>query len=158
MRLILGLGTSAANRALSEIHSLPTRLGGNYIAASATNGPCPLSRKHWLEIHQALGLPYPNHQVIPLNVELDTFQRAPYRRRKDFPPYYNGGIVYSPWAAGLGDVWRDHLERIYQLAPHITGFNKKISNQPSLATAIHSLQLQGHGFRLLPDAYHVRWT
>ena len=90
-------------------------------------------------------------------MELDTFQRARYRREDRFPPYYNGGIVYSPWAAGLGNLWREHLERIRNLPPHVTGADNIISNQPSLATAIHALQLQGYRFQLLPDAYNVRW-
>jgi len=142
---------------LSEIHELPAALGGDCISAAASIGPCRVESERWIKIHEALDLPYPEDQVIPLNLELDTFQCAPYRDREDFPPYYNGGLVYAPWASGLGDVWRDHLIRIFDIAPDIKGPKEMISNQPSLATAIHELQLQGFDFRLLPDEYHVRW-
>jgi len=141
----------------SEIHGLPAALGGDCIAAAASNGPCRVPPHRWAKIHRALGLPYPTSQVIPLDRELDTFQCAPYRDREDFPPHYNGGMVYAPWASGLGEVWRDHLVRIFEIEPNIKGPKKQVSNQPSLATAIHELQLQGVAFRPLPDEYHVRW-
>ncbi|MFV2090764.1 MAG: hypothetical protein ACC642_08910, partial [Pseudomonadales bacterium] len=116
----------------SKIHELPAAVGGDCIAAAASNGPCPVPSHRWIKIHEALGLPYPKNQVIPLNLELDTFECASYRDRKDFPPYYNGGVVYAPWESRLGDVWRDHMTRIFDIAPDIKGPEMKPSNQPSL--------------------------
>ena len=49
------------------------------------------------------------------------------------------------------------MVRILELAPDILGAQKKVSNQPSLATAIHALRLQGMEFRRLPKEYHVVW-
>lgn len=141
----------------SEIGDLSARVGHDCIAAAATNGPCPVARDRWVEIHDALDLAYPEGQVIPLNHELDTFQCAPYRDRQDFPPYYNGGVVYAPWASGLGDVWLDHMNRMIQSSPDIKLSRNNVSNQPSLATAFRQLELQGFGIRLLPDEYNVRW-
>lgn len=144
---------------LSDITDLPDSLASDCIAAAAANGPCRVASEHWRKIHEALELPYPEGRVIPLNLELDTFQCAPYRHRShdDLPPYYNGGIVYAPWASGLGGRWLDHLMRIYEIAPDIKGPGKLVSNQPSLATSVHELQLQGVNFRLLPPEYHARW-
>ena len=142
---------------LSEIHDLPSALGGDFISAAASIGPCRIPTHRWISAHEALGLPYPENQVVPLNRKLDTFQCAPYRAQEDFPPYYNGGIVYAPWASRLGEVWRDHLTRFLESSPDILGAKRKFRNQPSLATAIHELQLKGFGFRLLPDDYHVLW-
>jgi len=138
---------------LSEIHDLPEIIGRNCIAAAATNGPCVISTRKWQNIHKTLGIPYPENHVIPLNLELDTFQCAPYQKRKDFPPYYNGGIVFAPWQCKLGSVWQNHLIRISE----VTNRKAKRSNQPSLATSITYLQTQGFDFQLLPPEYHVRW-
>ena len=142
---------------LSEIHGLPTALGGEFISAAPSIGPCRVPSDRWIKAHEAIGLPYPDNRVIPLNLALDTFQCAPYRKREDFPPYYNGGIVFASWESGLGDVWRDHLTRFLEFSPDILGAKRRFRNQPSLATAIHALQLNGFGFRLLPDEYHVHW-
>jgi hypothetical protein len=142
---------------LSEIHELPGALGDNCISAAASNGPCRLGANQWRLIHEALDVPYPKYQVTPLNRDLDTFQCAPYRDWTEFPPYYNGGIVFAPWASHMGDVWRDHLVRIFEIDPNIRGPKNEVSNQPSLATAIHELHHRGFEFRLLPDEYHVRW-
>jgi hypothetical protein len=142
---------------LSEIHDLSSALGSDCISASAANGPRRGPEDRWLKIQEALRLPDPQNRVIPLNLELDTFQCAPYRDREYLPPYYNGGVVYAPWASRLGDVWRDHFMRIFDIAPNIRGPKGKVSNQPSLVTAIAQLQLQGFDFQLLPDEYHVRW-
>ena len=73
--------------------------------------------------------------------------------RIDFPPYYNGGIVFSPWKSKLGDVWLDHLKKISEVGKR----KAKTSNQPPLATAITLLQNQGFKFQLLPPEFHVRW-
>ena len=142
---------------LSEIHDLPSALGSDCVAASASMGPCRVPESRWLKIHETLDLTYPKNKIIPLNLELDTFQCDRYRDREYLPPYYNGGMVYAPWASGLGDVWRDHFIRIFDIDPNINGPKQKVSNQPSLATAITQLRFQGFGFQLLPDEYHVRW-
>ena len=142
---------------LSEFHELSCKLGGDCIAAAASNGATMLSREKWRKIYAVFGMPCPENEVIPLNRELDTFQCAPYRDKKKFLPYYNGGVVYAPWRSKLGEVWQNHLIRIFDIAPHIMGPMGKVSNQPSLATAIAHLQLQGFDFQLLPAQYHVRW-
>ena len=138
---------------LSDISDLPAILGEDCIAAAAAAGPCIVPPAQWRRIHEMLGLAYPENQVEPLSLELDTFQCAPYRQREEFPPYYNGGIVYAPWRSELGRVWHDHFVKITAVAER----KAKISNQPALATAIEHLQTRGFRFRLLPDVYHVRW-
>ena len=130
---------------LSDISDLPARLGSDCIAAAAANGPCIVRPDQWHHIHEMLGLTYPENQVIPLNLDLDTFQCAPYRERKEFPPFYNGGIVYAPWRSELGKVWQDHFVQITAVAKR----KAKRSNQPPLATAITYLQSKGFDFRLL---------
>lgn len=142
---------------LSEFHMLSETIGTNCIAAAASNGATMLRREKWQKIYSTLGMTVPDKQVIPLNRSLDTFHGAPYRDKTHFYPYYNGGIVYAPWRSKMGEVWQDHLLRIAELEPNITGPMGEISNQPSLATTIAHLQLQGFGFQLLPDEYHVRW-
>lgn len=138
---------------LSGIQDLPSMIGEDCIAAAAANGPCIVPRHQWLRVHDMLQLPYPKNNVVPLNLDLDTFQCAPYRDRQDLPPYYNSGVVYAPWRCGLGEVWQNHMVRISEIAKG----KAKISNQPAFATAVAYLQLQGFGFRLLPASYHVRW-
>ena len=138
---------------LSSIHQLLEVLGENCISASATNGPCIVPPKEWREVHEMLSIPYPEQQVVPLNKEVDCFLSLPYRDWEFFPPYYNGGIVFSPWDSGLGEIWRGHLIKITEIAER----KAKRSNQPSLCTAITYLQTKGVNFQLLPDEYHVRW-
>ncbi|MCJ8329113.1 MAG: hypothetical protein HRT89_00090 [Lentisphaeria bacterium] len=138
---------------LSDISGLSTAVGSDCIAAATANGLGLNSTARWRDIHESLGLAYPDGHTIPLSLQLDTYECANYRDCKlnELAPYYNGGIIYAPWESSLGDVWRDHLIRISEIDP------KRSSNQPSLATAIHELQLKGIKFRLLPDEYHVRW-
>ena len=138
---------------LSEINDLSNILGDQCISAAATNGPSIVPGHQWPGIYEMLGISQPENNVIPLNVELDTFQREPYKDQTVFPPYYNGGILYAPWCSNIGEVWLDHLQRISKIAKR----KAKISNQPSLATAITLLQQKGFNFQLLPDEYHVRW-
>ncbi|MBL4672053.1 MAG: hypothetical protein JKX81_07300 [Arenicella sp.] len=138
---------------LGEIQQLLPLLGENCISAAATNGPSIVPSHVWPKIFQLLDMPTPDYDVIPLNIELDTYQSEEYRDRTDFPPYYNGGIVFAPWESQLGDVWCNHLERIRPL----TQRKARRSNQPSLATAITYLRQQGTDFELLPPAFHTRW-
>ena len=142
---------------LSDIQGLITQIGPDSIAASASFGRCRVPEDRWRKIHESLELPFPEEQVIPLNLELDTFQCEMYRTSDYFPPYYNGGMVFCPWASGLGELWREHFYRILSIDSNITGPGKKISNQPSLATAITQLQLAGVSFRFIPREFHVCW-
>jgi hypothetical protein len=142
---------------MSDIYDLLADLGSDCVAASTSIGRCRVREDRWRRIHQAMEIPFPEHQVIPLNLELDTFQCEIYRDSDYFPPYYNGGMVFAPWASGMGDMWRDHFQRIFEIDPDIKGPDRKVSNQPSLATAITQMQRQGIEFRLIPDEYHVRW-
>ena len=138
---------------LSDITPLKDLIGENCISAAAANGPCVVPPKDWKEIHDMLGIDYPDENLQPLNLKLDTFQCEPYRDRTELPPFYNGGIVYAPWQSALGTIWRDHLIQISKVAKR----KAKISNQPSLATAITKLKSSGYSFKLLPDEYHTRW-
>jgi hypothetical protein len=138
---------------LSEINDLANILGDQCISAAATNGPSIVPGHQWPGIYEMLGITQPEKNVIPLNIELDTFQCEPYREQTVFPPYYNGGILYAPWSSDIGKVWLDHLPRISKVAKR----KAKISNQPSLATAITLMEQKGFSFQLLPNEYHVRW-
>jgi len=143
---------------LSDIQGLPASLGGgDCIAATPSLGPRRKGPELWRKIYEHLGLPFPEDQVIPLNRELDTFQCADYRDWDHFTPYYLGALIYAPWASRLGDTWRDHMARVFEIAPNIRGPGQKVSNQPSLATAIHALRLRGVDLRMLPDEYRVHW-
>lgn len=142
---------------LAELNDLHDRFDRECIAAASSNAPFPASRESWPRIYKKLGIPVPKSHVVPLNLQLDTFKCVPYRDQKDFPPYYNGGVIYAPWRCELGEVWRSHLTRILRLSSRIIKPKAKASNQPSLATAIAHLQSQGFNFQLLPDEYHVRW-
>jgi len=142
---------------MSDIQGLISEVGPDCVAASASFGRCPVPADRWRKVHQALEMPFPTKQVIPLNLELDTFQCEIYRESDYFPPYYNGGMIFCPWKSGLGALWLEHFERILEVDSNITGPDNKISNQPSLATAITQLQQQGVAFRFIPCEYHVCW-
>jgi hypothetical protein len=142
---------------LSDIHGLLSDLGCDCIAGSASIGRCRVPNDRWSRVHEALGIPFPEDQVIPINLALDTFQCAIYRDSDYFPPYYHGGMLFAPWSSGLGEMWHDHLHRIFAIDPDIKGPGGLPSNQPSLATAITEMQRQGWEFRFIPDAYHVHW-
>lgn len=142
---------------LSDLRGLAETLGPDCLAASPANGPYPASKEHWPQIYASLGLPMPEREVIPVNLELDTFRSVAFRDRTDFPPLYNGGVVFAPWRSGLGGVWRDHLRRIFEMSARYMGSRARRSNQPSLATAMALLEGKGFRFRLLPNEYNVRW-
>lgn len=152
---------------LSDISPLSDLIKGNCISAAPANGPCIVPVDQWKRVHRMLGLDYPQHHLDPLNLELDTFQCAPYRDRSVgtprykghdyYPAYYNGGVVYSPWEAHLGEIWYQHLLEICEQEPDIRDGRGNVSNQPSLATAVNYLQSRGFHFQLLPSEYHVRW-
>ena len=138
---------------LSEIQNLSRVLGTDCVSAAPANGPCIIPLKTWERYHEMLNIPFKRQNVVPLNRELDTFQCVSYRSRSFFPAFYNGGIVYTPWKAGLGEIWMEHMEKITSIGKG----KARRSNQPPLATSIAYLQSNGYKFRLLPPEYHVRW-
>lgn len=119
----------------------------------------------WRRIYQTVGLPYPGptgscwcgDERLAAARRLTGEQRALCRH---MPPYYNGGVVLSPWALDLGTIWRRHLERILPLfsgASPLDGWgNGGTGTEHALATTVEQLRLAGASVRAIPWTYHTR--
>lgn len=138
---------------------------GDCVAAcpdDAPNVPC----EDWRRIHEAFGLPIPK-PIRPLVCELD-LPRYPrsmmgYEAGDDqvewMLPYYNGGVVFAPWASGLRDAWEANIVRIAGEFDERSTTRRWIhqSDQAALAVTIGMLDRAGTPFRRLPDAFNARW-
>lgn len=135
------------------------------VAASPEDAP-NVPAADWERIYAAFGLPSPP-RIRPLVHELGlpTFPRrtmgyeAGDAQVAAMLPYYNGGVVFAPWACGLRHVWENSILRIARLFDEGHGTRKWIhhSDQAALAVSIEILRRDGWEFRRLPDAFNTRW-
>jgi len=149
------------------ILSDPSRLAdfGECIAACPDDAP-NVAVADWQNIYATFGLPLPP-RIQPLVCELD-LPRYP-RRMMGFEaqdgqveamlPYYNGGVVFAPWACNLRERWEANILRIAKLYDERREPRKWIhtSDQAALAVTIQMLADEGWAFRRLPDAFNARW-
>jgi hypothetical protein len=148
---------------LSDLAPL-SRLG-DCIAACPDDAP-NLTLADWRTIYGGLGLPQPA-MIAPLVRELDLPCRP--RRMMGYEagdgqldamvPYYNGGVVFAPWACGLRELWERNIVRVAELFDEAAGFRKWIhaSDQAALAVSLAMLERDGWPVRRLPDIYNARW-
>lgn len=148
---------------LSDLAPL-SRLG-DCIAACPDDAP-NLTLADWRRIYDGLGLPLPA-MITPLVRELDLPRRP--RRMMGYEagdgqldamiPYYNGGVVFAPWACGLRPLWEQNIVRVADLFDEAAGFRKWIhaSDQAALAVSLAMLQRDGWAVARLPDIYNARW-
>jgi hypothetical protein len=117
-----------------------------YCVALSPADQAKVPARFWDRIYPGLGLPMPSERMLSTLGE-------------SMPPYYNGGVVYAPWACGLGAIWEDHVRRIARLfvgdEPHARAVHG--SDQAGLATAVASLRGQGVPVVPLPWGFNVRW-
>ncbi len=149
------------------------------VAASPANKTVP--DHYWKRIYKALEIPEPEERIPMLNVELGLHQGPMVKDRGNRAvdlsamwPYWNGGIVLSPWQAPMHEYWAKHLETIFDVfAPPKNGMEKvwltltdyarvkpkavvSTSDMAGLATAIEALKVEGFPFQRLPDELHAR--
>ncbi len=138
---------------------------GECIAAAPDDAP-NVSVAAWRTIYDAFDLPLPP-PIRPLVCELDLPRFPP--RTMGFEagdeqiewmlPYYNGGVVFAPWACGLRELWARNITRIAGLFPEDRAPRRWLhhSDQAALAMSIAMLQRDGLPFHRLPDAFNTRW-
>ena len=148
---------------LSDLAPL-SRLG-DCVAACPDDAP-NLTLADWRRIYDGLGLPQPA-LIPPLVRELDLPRRP--RRMMGYEagdgqldamvPYYNGGVVFAPWACGLRELWERNIGRVADLFDEAAGFRKWIhaSDQAALAVSLAMLERDGWPVCRLPDIYNARW-
>lgn len=138
---------------------------GDCVAACPDDGP-NVTLDEWRRIHSACGM-RPPELVQPLFSELD-LPRFPRRimgvnpgdRQCDaMMPYFNGGVVFAPWACDLRRRWAENVVRIAGLFDESQGRRRWIhhSDQAGLAVTLETLRLEGWAVRRLPDAFNTRW-
>ena len=138
---------------------------GECIAAAPDDAP-NVSVADWQTIHRAFDLPL-SAPIRPLVCELDLPRFPP--RTMGFEagdeqiewmlPYFNGGVVFAPWACGLRELWAQNITRIAGLFAENGAPRRWLhhSDQAALAMSIAMLELDGLPFRRLPDAFNARW-
>lgn len=138
---------------------------GDCLAACPDDAP-NVAAKDWETIYAAFDLPLPP-MIRPLVCDLD-LPRHPQRlmgyeagdgQIEAMLPYYNGGVVFAPWACGLRERWQENILRIASLYDERRETRKWIhqSDQAALAVTIQMLAAEGWSFRRLPDAFNARW-
>lgn len=135
------------------------------LAASPDDAP-NVTIRDWEVIYSSLKLPIPT-PIEPMVHELG-LPRFP-RRMMGFEsedsqtqsmfPYYNGGVVFAPWAADLRSTWEEAILRVASLFDESKGTRRWIhqSDQAGLAIAIALLKKEGWNYQRLPDRLNVRW-
>ncbi len=75
------------------------------------------------------------------------------------PPYYAGGVLYSPAGCGLGEVWEEHVRKIAGIFTPRERWWRPLacSDQTGLSTAVQALRAKGVPFRPLPACCHSTW-
>jgi hypothetical protein len=135
------------------------------LAASPDDAPnVPI--RDWEMIYSGLELPTPT-PITPLVHELGMphFPRrlmgfeAEDNQTDSMYPYYNGGVVFAPWAADLRTTWEQSILRIASLFDESKGTRRWIhqSDQAGLAIAIALLKREGWEWQRLPDRLNARW-
>ena len=138
---------------------------GDCVAASPDDAP-NVTLADWRRIHDAYGLPCPA-PIRPLICELD-LPRHPRRMMgneaedgqvETMMPYFNGGVVFAPWACDLRRRWEQNVVRIAGLFDESAGPRRWIhhSDQAGLALTLEMLRHDGWDVRRLPDAFNARW-
>ena len=71
-------------------------------------------------------------------------------------PYFNSGVIYGLWSAGLQEKWLEHSEVIFNAFSTRHGVPASIthSNQVGFATAVQALRSR-IPFCFLPDRYNA---
>ncbi|WP_152669507.1 hypothetical protein [Synechococcus sp. GFB01] len=148
---------------LSDISSASALAGS--LATSPDDAP-NVTIRDWRVIYSTLELPLPT-PIKPLVHELG-LPRFP-RRMMGFEsednqtrlmlPYYNGGVVFAPWAADLRTHWEKSILKIASLFDESKGTRRWIhqSDQAGLAIAIAMLRRDGWDWQRLPDKFNARW-
>lgn len=145
----------------SDISDLTTILPPHCISADVAND-AHLSNSQWTLIYSILNLLCPEIRIVTLNrrIQVNMNNNPNYEESTATFPYYNSGILFFPWACNLQNCWIEHFFKISKILHENFNLpNKRIHlmDQPALATAITSLQLQEIPFYPLPRTYHVRW-
>jgi hypothetical protein len=148
---------------LSDLSSAG-RFSGS-LAASPDDAPNVKSRQ-WELIYSSIGIPTPA-PIKPLVYELG-MPRFPRRmmgfesedqQSKQMHPYYNGGVVFAPWAANLRHTWEASIKSVASLFDESKGTLRWIhqSDQAGLAVTFALLQKEGWKWQRLPNTFNTRW-
>lgn len=131
---------------------------GNCLAASAAARP-RIPAEYWPQIYAQLGIPVPEER-IPCRYH-QTGRKLPHdpalERGDRMTPYFNTGVIYGPWPAGLRGMWAAHARTIANAFGAKPGVPLSVSHcddQVAFSTALQELR-QSISFRFLPDRYHV---
>lgn len=148
---------------LSDISSACNLAG--CLAASPDDAP-NVTIQDWEVIYSSLNLPMPT-RIKPMVHELGmpSFPRrmmgfeSEDNQTRSMYPYYNGGVVFAPWAADLRSTWEQSILGIAALFDESKGARRWIhqSDQAGLAIAIALLQKKGWAWQRLPDRFNTRW-
>ena len=120
------------------------------------------SQDWWPRIYAALDMEPPQERIacrfyefgLPLPKLHYPTQEA---EMKAMFPYYNSGVVFGPWTAGLHPVWRHHCQTITQTfsgEPGVTD-NVTLYDQTAFATAVEFLKRQNVFFAPLPNEWNA---
>jgi hypothetical protein len=143
----------------------PSPLNGLVERDSVNASPNNLPRvpeRYWPRIYASLGIEMPRERITSMEYETGIHRFGPPEKSKmsNMPPFYNGGILFVPWAAGLADVWEEHMRHItaiFEDANDEEWKYLKLTDEASLATAMQYLTKQGFPVVHLPNAFHGGW-
>ncbi len=138
-------------------------LGACMAASPAVNPRVPL--EYWKRIYAGLGLPVPEERISSIRGELGlpSLPEPVYSGQNDdlitMLPYYNSGILYAPWNAGLAHQWEANLQAIYDwFSPSEPAWGQVCaSDQAALVPTILALRSAGLPFRRLPAEFHAHY-
>ena len=135
--------------------------------AAAVAGKPQVPQHQWEQIYALLELPLPRERIASvrgqLGLSLQTVAMQYENQAAESTamlPYFNSGVLAVREGTGLRERWEDHMRRILRFAtgkPEYEALHAVMfGDQVGLATALHSLRLEGRTFGVLPDACNAR--
>ncbi len=116
----------------------------------------------WEEAYQAAGLPMPEERIPSQAAELGCVDLQSRRKRskarpRTMPPYYNSGVIFTPWSVPLAEEWEKTIRAVNPRLEKLSGMPREVlrSDQVAFAVALHSLKSRGQSIERLPDAFHA---
>ncbi|MEM6821299.1 MAG: hypothetical protein AAF558_05100 [Verrucomicrobiota bacterium] len=137
----------------------------NFTAAAPAHNP-HFSESVWKSIYEAVHLSFPEHRLRCIKSQLGLGLRneeypGQARDLESMIPYYNGGVVLSPWDSPLVQEWPQRSRIIMKSnVSSGPGTLKKLGDvcdQLGLSVCLTELQRNGHSFDTLEPHHHTTY-
>ncbi len=147
----------------------PSRLSdlGNCIAVAIDHLPA-VSEQYWKRIYATIGKELPERTTnLRWDLNLPKLKKLSYplqqAEQESMVPYYNGGIIYSPWGNTFRQAWTENIQRLLRIFEGVEHSDEgdmaavTTCDQAGLSMTIEQFRDNGICIKRLPYALHSNW-